>query len=71
MPCASASAAQATLDRGHRRSVYANVGLGLGASAIAAAAALWFLGAPLDPSTTAVAPTASTTGAGVAVSGRF
>lgn len=71
VPCTAAAAAQDTLDRGHRRAVYADVGLGLGAGAIAAAAALWWLGAPQDTSATAIAPTVSTSGAGIALAGRF
>ena len=55
----------------HGRAVYADVGLGVGTGAIAAAAALWLLGAPPDASTTALAPTVSTSGAGLAVTGRF
>lgn len=70
-PCAASSSAQATLDRGHRRALYANLSLGLGAGALAAATALWFLGAPRDASAIALAPSLDGRVAGLAVTGGF
>ena len=70
-PCGSAAAAQATLDRGHRTAVYADIGLGAGAGAMIAAVALWFAGAPRAEPPVAVAPVVSRTAAGLALSGRF
>jgi hypothetical protein len=55
-PCDAASAAQATLDRSHRRALYANLGFGIAAAAAVATLSLWFTGAPHTEPTLAVAP---------------
>jgi len=70
-PCDRAAAAQATLDRGHRRAIYADIGFGIGAAATIAAAALWFVGAPRTEPALAVAPVVAPAAAGLALSGRF
>jgi hypothetical protein len=75
-PCDDAAAAQATLDRSHRRALYANIGFGAGAVAAAAAVALWLIAAPGAPGPpgepgVAVVPAISSTATGLALTGRF
>jgi hypothetical protein len=72
-PCgANAGEANALLDKGGQRALFANISYAVTGVAVAAAAVLWFTGAPnRHESATALVPVASPTSAGLAILGRF
>lgn len=68
-PCgANADAANALVDRAKQRALFANIGYGVAAGAAAAAAVLWFTGAPRE---VAVVPSVGGEVVGLAAAGRF
>jgi hypothetical protein len=72
-PCgANAPEANALLEKGSQRALFANISYGVAGVAVIAAAVLWFTGGPAHAdSRTAVAPVISRSTAGLAILGRF
>jgi hypothetical protein len=67
--CARADEANALIDKGSQRALYANISYGVGGAAIIAAAVLWFTGAPEHHAT--VTPSVTTTAVGLDVAVRI